>query len=117
MTHQHIDDAATRPDPALGAPRRPKGIAIRRTAAGTALYANRRFEAGEPLFSFLQVTWRKGPDADTVEHPCGRSFHDPILALVGRSHDPNSRIAADLMALIARRDIARGERITVAFKA
>ncbi len=42
--------------------------------------------------------------------------HDPVLALVSRSAEPNARIAADLMAVIARRDIARGERITIAFK-
>jgi hypothetical protein len=108
--------APARPRPAPDALRRPRGLALRQTASGSGLYANRRFEAGEPLFSFLQVTWRAAPDADTVEHPCGRSFHDPVLALVARSVDPNARIAANLMALIARRDIARGERITIAPK-
>jgi hypothetical protein len=65
---------------------------------------------------FERVTWRAAPDAETVEHPSGHSFVDPVLVLAARAADPNCRIAPELMALIARRDIVPGERISIAPK-
>jgi hypothetical protein len=93
-----------------------KGLFLRPRGGRPALYAARRFEAGEPVLLFERVVWCGGPGAETVEHPCGRSCSDTVLALATRASHPNCRIAAELMALIARRDIARGERITIAAK-
>jgi hypothetical protein len=112
-------DSATssRPTPKVASPAKPpKGLSIRSTAAGAALYAARGFEAGEPVLVFERVIWRAAPDVSTVEHPSGDNFVDPVLALANRTPDPNCRIAPELMALIARRDIVRGERISVAPK-
>ena len=52
----------------------------------------------------------------SAEHPSGRSFIDPVLALANRTPEPDCRIAPELMALIARRDIVRGKRNSVAPK-
>jgi len=90
----------------------PDGLAVLRKAEGDALHAARAFAAGEPVFEFKQVTWLVEPGFRTVTHSCGRYFFDPTLAMVARTADPNCRIALDLMMLIARRDIAKGERIT-----
>jgi hypothetical protein len=90
----------------------PDGLSVIRKADGDGLYAARRFVAGEPVFEFKQVTWLVEPGFRTVAHPCGRYFFDPMLAMVARTRDPNCRIAIDLMVMIARRDIAKGERIS-----
>jgi len=93
-------------------PHCPDGLVVMRKADGDGLYAARRFVAGEPVFEFKQVTWLVDPGLRTVAHPCGRYFFDPMLAMVARTRDPNCRIAVDLMVMIARRDIGKGERIT-----
>ena len=83
-------------------------------AGGEALFAARAFEAGEPVFQLLRVTWRTRPDSRTVPHPTGGHLFDPVLARAARAVDPNCRLAAELLAVIARRDIAEGEPITLA---
>lgn len=92
----------------------PEGLVIRSRPGGERLYADRWFEAGEPVLSFRQVIWRPEPDASTIEHPCGRHFSDPTLALISRIADPNCRLEPELMMLIARRDICRGAAISIA---
>ena len=91
-----------------------EGLILRARPGGQRLYADRCFEAGEPVMSFRQVIWRPEPDAETIEHPCGRHFFDPSLAFVSRIADPNCRLEAELMMLIARRDIVRGAAISIA---
>ena len=129
MTNRQADEVIDRADggpkprrhdvatPRVGRPRTspgcPKGLVIKLRVGGDTLYANRRFEAGEPVFQFERVIWYAEPDTCTFEHPSGRHFFDPILARAAHASDPNCRIAPDLMVVIARRDIARGERITV----
>lgn len=113
--------AASHPGPVAGGARSgavrhrgcPEGLAIRPDGAGEALYAARRFEAGEPVFQLLRVTWRAEPDLHTLAHPSGGYLFDPLLDRIGRTRDPNCRVALDLMAVIARRDIAPGEGITI----
>ncbi|MDR3511444.1 MAG: SET domain-containing protein [Caulobacteraceae bacterium] len=100
------------------APRRrqhgcPDGLTLRGRAGGETLCAARPFEAGEPVFQLTRVTWRAEPDRHTVPHPSGRHLFDPLLDRLGRAREPNCRIAPDLMAVIARRDIAAGEPLTV----
>ena len=97
--------------------RAPDGLVIRLREGRERLYATRRFDAGEPVLSFRQVIWRPAPDAETIEHPCGRWFSDPSLAWLARTADPNCRLEPDLMMLIARRDIAPGAAISIARKA
>lgn len=94
--------------------RAPDGLVIRLRAGRERLYAARRFDAGEPVLSFRQVIWRPAPDAETIEHPCGRWFSDPCLAWLARTADPNCRLQPGLMMLIARRDIPRGAAISIA---
>jgi hypothetical protein len=96
--------------------RAPDGLVIRLRTGGERLYAARRFDAGEPVLSFRQVIWRPAPDAETIDHPCGRWFSDPCLAQLARTADPNCRLEPDLMMLIARRDIATGAAISIARK-
>lgn len=79
---------------------------------GEALVAARAFEAGEVVFTFDHVIWRPRRDAQTVEGPRGHHFHDPLLSRVAHACDPNCRPCFELMALMARRDIAAGERLT-----
>jgi hypothetical protein len=112
--HPNFNVVAPHPDGPTARPRTrcPDGLAIVRMADGDGLYATRRFAAGEPVFEFKQVTWLAEPGFRTVAHPGGRYFFDPMLAMVARTRDPNCRIALDLMVMIARRDIAKGERIT-----
>ncbi|HEX7758491.1 MAG TPA: SET domain-containing protein-lysine N-methyltransferase [Caulobacteraceae bacterium] len=90
----------------------PNGLAIRHIGTGEALYAARAFAAGEPVFKFAKVSWRPRRDRYTVETPEGQHLYEPLLARVGHACDPNTRPSFDLMALIARRDIAAGEAIT-----
>jgi hypothetical protein len=94
--------------------RAPEGLILRHRPGGERLYADRCFEAGEPVLSFRQVIWRPEPDAWTIEHPCGRHFFDPSLAHVSRIADPNCRLEPELMMLIARRDICRSAAISIA---
>lgn len=91
----------------------PDGLAIREQAGGEALYAARAFEAGEPVFQLLRVTWRAEADGRTLPHPSGGHLFDPILARAGHALDPNCRVSVELMAAIARRAIAAGEPITI----
>jgi hypothetical protein len=115
MTHDRNAQAITQSDRGRASQarsRRLDGLSVLSSGAGDALHADRRFAAGEPVFAFKQVTWLVEPDAGAVEHPCGRYFFDPVLAMAAPAREPNCRIAADLMVMIARRDIARGERIT-----
>jgi SET domain-containing protein len=79
---------------------------------GDALVAVRPFQAGEPIFAFSHVSWRPARDGNTVEDPRGRHVYDPLLARVAHSCAPNCRPSFELMALIARRDIAAGEILT-----
>jgi hypothetical protein len=90
----------------------PGGLAQRREGAHVTLFALRPFAAGEPVMQLEHVTWRPWPDTGTVKHPNGRRFHDPVLAMVADRADPNCRLSFELMALIARRDIAAGEVIS-----
>jgi hypothetical protein len=92
-----------------------EGLIIRRKGTGEALFAARAFAAGEPVFAFTHLTWRATRDAFTTEDPNGRHLHYPLLARVAHSCDPNCRPSFELMALIARRDIAPGEPISVDF--
>ncbi|HEY2659214.1 MAG TPA: SET domain-containing protein [Caulobacteraceae bacterium] len=76
------------------------------------LYALHAFEAGEPILVLEHVRWRPGPDSFTLEHINGHYFFDPLLPMIAHAEDPNARLSSLLMALIARRDIAAGERLT-----
>lgn len=91
----------------------PEGLVLAPEGNGEALYAIRRFEAGEPVFQLLRVTWRAEGDRHTLAHPSGRHLFDPLLDQVGRTREPNCRVALELMAVIARRDIEPGEPITI----
>jgi len=90
----------------------PGGLAQRRDGSQITLFALRPFVAGEPVMQLEHVAWRPWPDVATVKHPSGRRFHDPVLAMVTHRDDPNCRLSFELMALIARRDIAAGEVIS-----
>lgn len=90
----------------------PGGLAHRQDDRGGALFALRAFAAGEPVMRLEHVTWRPTPDGATVAHPNGRHVYDPVLALVADRHDANCRLCLELMALIARRDVAPGETIS-----
>jgi len=90
----------------------PEGLEIRHIGTGEALFAARAFAAGEPIFKFERVSWRPRRDRYTVETPDGQHLYDPILARVAHGCDPNGRPSFELMALIARRDIAAGELIS-----
>lgn len=90
----------------------PGGLALRRDGSEVSLFALRAFVAGEPVMQLEHITWRPWPDDSTVTHPSGRHFHDPVLAMVTDCGDPNCRLSFELMALIARRDIAAGEVIS-----
>jgi len=103
---------ARRPETASTAVSATGGLIVRRVGVGEALVAVRPFEAGEPVFTFSHVSWRPGRDCLTVEDPRGRHVYDPLLARVAHSCDPNCRPSFELMALIARRDIAAGETLT-----
>jgi hypothetical protein len=81
------------------------------------LVAGRAYAAGEPVFALDHVTWRPEADEETVAHPNGRYFRDPLLAGVIQSADPNCRLSFELMVLIARRDIQPGEVISGDFVA
>ena len=107
---------AGRPPAGKTDPRWADGLMIRRDATGEALYATRRFEAGETVFECRRITWRVAADHYTFELPSGCHLFDPILAKTAHGCDPNSRLATDVMAVIARRDIARGERITIDYE-
>ena len=97
-------------------PRWADGLMIKRDATGEALYATRRFEAGETVFECRRVTWRVERDRHTFEHPSGHHLFDPVLAKTAHGCAPNCRLSTDLMATIARRDIAKGERITIDYQ-
>ena len=90
----------------------PEGLVIHHVGTGEALYAARAFASGEPVFKFAKVSWRPRRDRYTVETPEGQHLYEPLLARVGHACDPNTRPSFDLMALIARREIAPGEAIT-----
>ena len=102
--------------PSRADPRWADGLVIKRDATGEALYATRRFEAGEAVFQCRRVTWRAQRDRHTFEDPSGHHFFDPILAKTAHGCDPNCRLAFDLLAIIARRDIAVGERIAIDYE-
>jgi hypothetical protein len=89
------------------------GLVVRRDVTGEALYASRPFDAGETLFQCRRITWRPERDRNTFENSAGHHMFDPILARTAHGCAPNSRLASDLMAVIARRDIAAGERISI----
>jgi hypothetical protein len=112
MRHAHPASADARPSPVRhhGCP---EGLVLRAEGASEALYAARQFEAGEPVFQLLRVTWRAEPDRHTLAHPHGGHLFDPLLERIGRTREPNCRVALELMAVIARRDIAEGEAITI----
>lgn len=76
------------------------------------LCARRRYEAGEPILRFDHPRWLLGPRAGAVATPDGRRFFDPMLDLIIHSDDPNARVSPELLALIARRDIAPNEPLT-----
>src|SRR5271156_2750274 len=57
------------------------------------------------------------PDAAPVDRPSGRHLYDPVLAMVADRADANCRLSLELMALVARRDIAAGETISNDFHA
>jgi hypothetical protein len=90
----------------------PGGLASRSDARGASLFALRPFQAGEPVMRLEHVTWRPIADDATVDHPSGRHLYDPVLAMVADRSDGNCRLSLELMALIARRDIAAGETIS-----
>jgi hypothetical protein len=89
------------------------GLIVRRVGSRETLVAVRPFEAGELVFAFAHVAWRPTRDRLTVEDPKGRHIYDPLLARMAHGCDPNCRPCFELMAMIARRDIAKGE--TLAF--
>ena len=76
------------------------------------LCARRRYEAGEPILRFDHPRWLLGPRAGAVATGDGRLFFDPMLDLIIHSDDPNTRVSPELLALIARRDIAPNEPLT-----
>jgi len=90
----------------------PGGLAQRRNGSEVTLFALRPFVAGEPVMQLEHVSWRPWPDVAAVTHPNGQRFHDPVLAMVADCDEPNCRLSFELMALIARRDIAAGEVIS-----
>jgi hypothetical protein len=95
----------------------PGGLASRADARGASLFALRPFEAGEPVMRLEHVTWRPTADDATVDHPSWRHLYDPVLAMVADRADANCRLSLELMALVARRDIAPGETISNDFHA
>ena len=76
------------------------------------LCARRRYEAGEPILRLDHARWIVGQRAGAVETPDGRRLFDPLLPLIAHSEDPNVRVSPELLALIARRDIAPNEPLT-----
>ena len=90
----------------------PGGLAHRQDERHGELFALRAFAAGEPVMRLEHVTWRPTADGATVRHSNGRHVYDPVLALVADRHNANCRLSLELMALIARRDIAPGETIS-----
>ena len=94
----------------------PGGLASRADARGASLFALRPFEAGELVMRLEHVTWRPTADDTTIDHPSGRRLYDPVLAMVADRVDANCRLSLELMALIARRDIAVGETISNDFR-
>jgi hypothetical protein len=76
------------------------------------LCARRRYEAGEPILRLDHPRWILAPRAGAVETGDGRHFFDPLLDLIAHSDDPNVRVSPELLALIARRDIAPNEPLT-----
>jgi len=95
----------------------PGGVASRADELGSTLFAVKPFAAGEPVMRLEHVIWRTAPGVATVSDTRGRHFYDPILAMVDDRTDANCRLSLELMALIARRDIAAGETISHDFHA
>jgi hypothetical protein len=93
------------------------GLAESRDAVDASLFALRPFAAGEPVMRLEHVTWRGAADETTIAHPNGRHIYDPVLAMAADRRDANCRLSLELMALIARRDIAAGEIISNDFSA
>ena len=100
------------PEPPVAKAALPDGVIVARDATGEALYATLAFAAGDTVFRFQDVSWRPERDRYTVEHPDGGHLFDPVLARTAHSCDANCRPSTDLMAMIARREIAVGEPIT-----
>jgi hypothetical protein len=95
----------------------PGGLASRADELGSTLFAVKPFAAGEPVMRLEHVIWRTTPGVATVSDARGHHFYDPILAMVADRVDANCRLSLELMALIARRDIAAGETISHDFHA
>ena len=87
-------------------------LGLFRPPARKRLCARRRYEAGEPILRLDHPRWLLSPHAGSVETPDGRRFFDPLLDLIAHSDDPNVRVSPELLALIARRDIAPNEPLT-----
>jgi hypothetical protein len=83
-----------------------------RPPARKRLCARRRYEAGEPILRLDHPRWILAPRAGAIETGDGRRFFDPLLDLIAHSDDPNVRVSPELLALIARRDIAPNEPLT-----
>ena len=83
-----------------------------RPPARKRLCARRRYEAGEPILRLDHPRWILSPRAGSIEVGDGRRFFDPLLDLIAHSDNPNVRVSPELLALIARRDIAPNEPLT-----
>ncbi|HSZ53123.1 MAG TPA: hypothetical protein VK801_16265 [Caulobacteraceae bacterium] len=83
-----------------------------RPPARKRLCARRRYEAGEPILRLDHPRWILAPRAGSIETGDGRRFFDPLLDLIAHSDNPNVRVSPELLALIARRDIAPNEPLT-----
>ena len=87
-------------------------LGLARPPARKRLCARRRYEAGEPILRLEHPRWILSPRAGSVETADGRRLFDPVLDLIAHSENPNVRVSPELLALIARRDIAPNEPLT-----
>ena len=85
---------------------------LTRPQARKRLCARRRYEAGEPILRLDHPRWILTARSGAIEMVDGRRFFDPLLDLIAHSENPNVRVSPELLALIARRDIAPNEPLT-----